>query len=112
MKNVKGLTLHVYRWNLGDCTNNGISSRYDTLILIGDDVDGPVTVDLDNPPENVVTMVKRRLFGREEYIHLEPLDGCNNGGGKWYMSGGNLAYTCDSRFPFSYPLSVHDRHEG
>lgn len=110
MNNVKGLTLHVYRWNLGDCTNNGISSRYDTLILIGEGVEGPVSVDLENPPENVVKMVRRKIRG-EEYLHLEPLDGCNNGGRKWYMSGGNLAYTSDSRFPSRYPLSVHDRHE-
>lgn len=111
MKKVMGLTLHVYHWGLGDCSNDGISSRYDTLILIGDDVEGPVSVDLDNPPENVVTIVRRRLFGHEEYLHLEPLDGCGNGGKKWYMSGGNLAYTSDSRFPSHYPLSIHDRHE-
>lgn len=112
MKKVKGLALYVYRWSLGDCTNNGISSRYDKLILIGDDVEGPETVDLDNPPENVVTIVKRRIFGREEYLHLEPLDGHFNGGGKWYMDGGNVAYSSDSRFPSRYPLTIHDRHEG
>ena len=100
MRMVQGLTLHVYRNGLGDCTMNGISSRYNTLILIGDDVEGPVSVDLDNPPENVVKIVRRRLFGgNEEYLHLEPLDGSGNGGSKWYMAGGNIASTCDSRFP-------------
>lgn len=110
MNMVKGLTLHVYRNGLGDCTNNGISSRYDTLILIGDGVEGPVSVDLEYPLENVVKIVKRKIFGRE-YMHLEPLDGCGNGGGRWYMSGGNIAYTNDSRFPSQYPLTIHDRHE-
>lgn len=109
---VKGLTVWVYRSGLGDCSMNGISSRYDTLILIGEGVEGPVDVDLENPPENVVKLVKRKIFGREEYLHVEPLDGSSNGGGKWYMSGGNLAYSCDSRFPNRYPLSIHDRYEG
>ena len=112
MKKVQGLRLNVFREGLGDCSLNGISSRHDSLILIGDGVEGPVSVDLDNPPENVVTIVRRRIFG-EEYLHLEPLDGCNNGGGKWYMDGGNIAYTCDSRFRklSKYPLTIHDRHE-
>lgn len=111
MNKVKGLTLRVYRSGLGDCTNGGISSRYNTLILVGDGIEGPVSVDLDNPPENVVKIVRRRLFGREEYLHLEPLDGSGNGGSRWYMSGGNIANTCDSRFPSRYPLEIHDRHE-
>ena len=71
-----------------------------------------MTVDMENPPENVVTMVKRRIHGIGEYLHLEPLDGHHNGGNKWYMAGGNFAYTSDSRFPSSHPLAVHDRHEG
>ena len=110
MRKVQGLTLHVYRSGLGDCTLNGISSRYNTLILVGDEVEGPVSVDLDNPPENVVKIVRRTICGKE-YMHLEPLDGCNNGGKKWYMAGGNIASTCDSRFPSQYPLEIHDRHE-
>lgn len=112
MYKVKGLSINVYRaagWD--DCSLNGVSARYDRLILIGDGIEGPVTVDMDNPPENVVTLVKRRLFGSEPYFHLEPLDGCHAGGNKWYMAGGNLGYTSDSRFPSRYPLSIHDRHE-
>lgn len=111
MNKVKGLTVFVYRDNFGDCTNGGISSRYDCLILIGEGVDGPMTVDLDDPVDNVVKLVKRRIFGNEEYLHVEPLDGCHAGGGKWYSAGGNFVYTSDSRFPSRQPLSVHDRRE-
>lgn len=110
MRKVQGLTLHVYRWGLGDCSLDGISSRYNSLILIGDDIEGPVSVDLDNPPENVVKIVRRTIRG-QEYMHLEPLDGCGNGGSRWYMAGGNIANTSDSRFPSQYPLEIHDRHE-
>ena len=75
MNNVMGLTIHVYRDSkFGDCTNGGISSRYSELILVGEGIEGPVTVDLDNPPENVVKIVKRKLFGeKEENKMLEQL---------------------------------------
>lgn len=108
MNMVKGLTIWVYRDRLGDCTNGGISSRYDELILVGEGIEGPVSVDLDNPPENLVKIVKRRLFGESEpYLHIEPY----NNEGKWYMAGGNHAYVSDSRFPSRYALSIHDRCE-
>lgn len=114
---VQALMVYVYRSGLGDCTNGGISSKYEKLFLIGDGVEGPFTVDMDEPPENVVVLVKRRVWGSETYAHVEPLDGYNaskvlgTGGGKWYMDGGNIAYTCDSRFPNRYPLKIHDRYE-
>lgn len=107
MKKVQGLTLWVYSDRMpGDCTNGGISSRYRELILVGDGIEGPVSVDLDDAPENVVRIVTRQIGGRE-YKHIEPL----NKGGKWHMAGGNFAYTSDSRFPSDYPLSIHDRVE-
>ena len=108
MNEVKGLRISVYRHGNYDCTNGGISSRYNELILVGEGIEGPVTVDLDNPPENVVKIVKRKLFGgKEEYMHIEPY----NNEGKWFMYGGNIACTSDSRFPSRYPLKIHDRCE-
>lgn len=107
MKEVQGLTIYVYRSPLGDCTNGGISSKYDRLILVGEGIEGPDRVDLDNPPENAVKIVRRKLFGNEEFLHIEPL----NNEGKWFMYGGNIACTSDSRFPSKYPLKIHDRCE-
>ena len=90
MNMVKGLTLYVYRDRLGDCSNGGISSRYDELILVGEEI------------------VRRRLFGgKEEYLHIEPYDNED----KWYSYGGNIACASDSRFPSRYPLKIHDRRE-
>lgn len=105
---VQGLRVYVYRnKSIGDCTNGGISSRYDTLILVGKGVEGPEIVDLDDPPENAAKLVRRFLpwLGPDPFMHIEPLDG------KWYMAGGNIAYTSDSRFPSPYPLQIHDRTE-
>ena len=113
MMEVQGLIVSVFKNPLyKGCSLNGLSEQFDDLILIGEGVEGPAVVDLDNPPENVVTLVKRKLFGgKEPYLHVEPLDGCNNGGDKWYMAGGALCYTSDSRFPCVYPLQIHDRCE-
>ena len=106
---VKGLSVDVYRWK-HDCTNGGLTSRHDQFILIGEGIDGPLLVDIDDPPENTLILVRRDVFG-VEYLHAEPLDGHYGGGDRWYMAGGNFVYTCDSRFPNSYPISVHDRLE-
>lgn len=42
--------------------------------------------------------------------NLEELREC------WYMAGGNILYTSDSRFKqitgISYPIAIHDRYEG
>lgn len=109
---VQGLTVYVYKNPLfKNCSLNGISSRYDSLILIGEGVEGPNTVDLDNPPENVVKLVKRRIYAGIEYLHVEPLDGIHAGGKKFYSDGGAFCYSSDSRFPSHQPLSIHDRCE-
>ena len=110
MKEVQGLTIYVYRNAKGwDSTNGGISSKFSELILVGEGIEGPEKVDLDNPPENLVKIVKRNLFGeKDEYMHIEPY----NNDGKWFMYGGNIACASDSRFPSRYPLKIHDRYEG
>lgn len=105
---MKALPISVYRTaRLGDCTNGGITSRYDELLLLCED--GFVNVDMENPPENLVRLVVRHLFGRE-YKHLEPVASTDRGSVGW-MYGGNIASTSDSRFPSDYPLCVHDRQE-
>ncbi len=39
--------------------------------------------------------------------HLKP-----RGDNRWLMFGGTFAYTSDSRFPYEYPIHIHDRYEG
>lgn len=91
----------------GDCTNGGISSKYNNLLLICDD--GYIEIDENNIPENAVRIVTRTLWGKE-YKHIEPLKQPNKGNIGW-MNGGNVAYTSDSRFKSDYPLNIHDRQE-
>jgi hypothetical protein len=102
---MKALPINVYKNNLGDCTNNGISSKFDTLYLIHEEG----FIDVDENTENLVKVVTRNLFG-SEYKHIEPYKKATKVG---YMKGGNYGSTSDSRFSkiSKYPLAIHDRQE-
>lgn len=107
----KALPVSVYRSSsLGDCTNGGVSARYDDLLVLCDD--GYITVDLENPPKNLVEVVHRNMWGRDLY-HIEPYAAAKGAG---WMMGGNYAATSDSRFSKlcggQYgAVAIHDRDE-
>ena len=105
---MRALPISIYEdKKIGNCSNNGISSRYKEVLLICDE--GFIKIDEDNPPENLVKLVTRNLFGRE-YKHIEPVAAASGAG---WMAGGSLVYSSDSRFRSmsEYPLSLHDRQE-
>lgn len=109
---MNGLIIEVYRsfntdGSVMDCTNGGISARFDRLTLIGPDINGPF-----EPTENrpAVTIVTRTIQG-EVYKHIVPCDENAKPLPGWWMFGGNYGKTSDSRFPHPYPLSIHDRQE-
>lgn len=111
MNKIKCLSVEVYKFPLGDCTNNGVSGKYGKLLIPCDD--GNESVDLDNPPENFCVIEKRVLWGDKHY-YIVPY--ALKQSGKWTMMGGNFAYTSDSRFKECteswQPLPIHDRVEG
>jgi hypothetical protein len=92
----------------GDCTNGGVTSRYDTLTLIN--VDGPSDPSPDAP-------AARLELSRGRTLRIVPAEvGVN-----WSMFGGNYV-TGDDRLSrtasrlleceaFYYPIPVHDRVE-
>ena len=107
---MKTLPIDVYR-SYFDGTNNGISSKYDRLLVICDD--GFIDVDENNPPENLVKVVRRNFAGREIY-HIEPVAAPDKDVG--WMAGGNYAATSDSRFSrlvgeMYGAIAIHDRQE-
>ena len=105
---MKGLSVDIYESkSIGNCSNEGISSRFKTLILVGDNI--PEIFEGNDDNSNVIKIVKRD-FGNRIYYHCEPINKIRNGliG---YMSGGCFVYTCDSRFPFDYAIPLHDRCE-
>ena len=99
---MKGLLVWVYRPHF-DCTNGGVTSHNNTVLLIGENV--PEIFEPGDLP--VLKLVKRQLSGDDKppYLHAQPIEG--NG----YMMGGNFIYSSDSRFPSNYPIPVHDRRE-
>ena len=107
---MKALPISVFKNpTYSGCSNGGITERFNELLLICED--GFIDIDESNPPENLVKMVTRH-FGFGEYKHIEPYASLSDGCVGW-MSGGAIAYSCDSRFSrmSQYPLSVHDRQE-
>ena len=100
------ISIDVYDNPLGDCTNNGISSDNTRLHLIVDD--GCIEL-----PETDETLVVYRCEKRAGDLHswLEPYTPLGSRCIRW-MNGGNIGWTSDSRFPFDYPLMIHDRWEG
>ena len=109
---MKALPVDVFRHSHGDCTNNGVSSRYETLYLICDE--GFVDVDENNPPDNLVKLVKRNFpWHKDPIYHIEPFVDPEGAG---WMMGGNYAATSDSRFQRMVgdmygAVPIHDRQE-
>ena len=93
----------VLRNSLGDCTNNGLTSREDSIILhYGQNLQ------TDLIPDDELILVERTIFGKQSNYAV-PAGLFKSG--RHSMAGGNFIYTSDSRFPSDAPISVHDRVE-
>jgi hypothetical protein len=114
---MKGVSVSIYRSDLGDCTNRGITSparSQDKIFVVFDEAVEQGNWDLvackDNP-KFVCLKIVRRNIGGGLYLHIEPM--FDRGSGVGPMAGGNFVFTSDSRFRrvSQYPLPVHDRWE-
>ncbi len=101
------LRIEVFR-GAWDCTNNGVSARFNRLEMISESEIAKFTGD----KSNVVVRIDRILFGKEMPV-LVPLEVYNEYKTNKLpiMFGGNFGYTSDSRFDWDYPLPIHDRVE-
>lgn len=90
---------NIFRDHYGDCSNGGISSKYDS-VKIWSEFD-------ENAPENAVVLNSLE-FGGKKWFHFVPA----NKGKKHYMFGGCLLYSCNSLDGFDFPVKLHDRYEG
>ena len=113
---IHALAVEVYRnYELGDCTNRGISSYFNTLLLAVPD--GNIIFDSDQIIPLNFCMIERKYYNDKEYARIVPatINEC----GKivkrpgWWMFGGNIARTSDFRFyeQTLYALDIHDRRE-
>jgi hypothetical protein len=112
----KGLTCSILEpKDIGNCSNYGISSKCESVTLLGIlRLDGSFeqAADIFEPTELSpgVIIEERRPCGKLYYSAFP----CDNNGEKlpgWFMAGGCFIKTSDSRFPFDYPVPLHDRQE-
>jgi hypothetical protein len=104
---MKGLICEIYDSPLGNCSNNGISSKTKKVTLVGENVPEIFEVSDDAP---AVRILERSVRG-EKYLTAYPLE--KFAGEKWFMFGGAFIYSSDSRFCeiSPYPVPLHDRVE-
>jgi hypothetical protein len=107
---MKGMIVNIYRAKgLPDCSNNGLSKQYDTVVLVGEGV--PEIFEVKEGVPGVLLKEKTRCGeGYRHYLHAVPIEkqDPNKTG---YMFGGCFIYSSDSRFPSRYPIPLHDRQE-
>jgi hypothetical protein len=82
-----GLRAYIYKHGDYDCTNGGISTKYDEVCIVN--VEGPFEPDEKRP---AVMLCK----GPVESLNIVPVALVELG--KWTMMGGNYVATSDSRF--------------
>jgi hypothetical protein len=93
--------------NIGNCSNGGISSKVNAVTVILTDRDTHVfEPSVDAPAVKII----HRVIAGKDYYHAEPIEPARGNG--WYCFGGCYITTSDSRFPFRYPIALHDRQEG
>lgn len=110
---MKAISVNVMRNDkYGDCTNSGVSSKFNELLV--ECPDGFIDIDMDNIPANFCRVNKRYLFGKYVYS-IEPYKRPDKGCVGWMM-GGNFAHSSDARFSEMIggmygAVAIHDRQE-
>lgn len=97
-----GLMADVFKSPFDDCTNKGISSKADCLLIVYEK--GPFIL---RDIRDCVTVEKLQTrYG--DHVRCKPI----YRGSEWYADGGNFLYTIDSRFKeitgIEYPVPIHD----
>jgi hypothetical protein len=108
-----GLSVSVYRWGLGDCTNGGVSAGVGSLCVVN--VPGPF-----NPSPALPAFELVEGPGGRGHAILRPVE-AKKPGMVGPMFGGNFGYSSDSRFSEAIQkltgsrhygaVSIHDRYE-
>jgi len=109
MRDMKKILTFVFKHPLGDCTNNGLTSKVNNVDLYSEVTEQDYEF-LNALDEDVLILVKRGMaLGRQLGDIAVPWSLYREG--RLSMAGGNFVYTSDSRFPADAPISVHDRVE-
>lgn len=99
---VRGLRCYIYRPVVGDCSNGGLSSRVDTVTLVGEGVE-----EVSRPTEFAPEVRLRSILGALSVYPAEDPAQDRTG----WMFGGCFVWTSAGRFPSRAPIALHDRCE-
>ena len=99
-----GLTVNVYRWGLGDCTNGGASAEVKSICVVN--IPGPFNPRPESPAFELVEGP-----GGQGHAILRPVE-AKKPGMVGPMSGGNFGYSSDSRFSEAVQKLTGSRHYG
>src|SRR5690606_37401651 len=102
MDESKGLFVRIIRSSFGDCTGGGVSSRYDSFVLVSSDrALAPFKPDKEVPALFLSSWMRRLIACPE---NLGSFARSLNG----WAFGGNYVDSSDSRFPSPYPIPIYD----
>ena len=117
----KGLIVSVLKHRGRDASNEGFSSYCVELTLVGPGI--PEIFEVTDERPAVVLKLRWGIGGKipqlpagttgaasNPYVHAEPPFPAPEGERGW-MAGGCFIHSSDSRFPFDYPISLHERAE-
>jgi hypothetical protein len=116
IEHVRGLHVGILEAkDIGNCSAGGISSRCESVTLVGDGIDEIFDADAEAP----AVVLRKRVIGGEVVVNAEPLKP-RPAGNVGYMAGGTFIHTSDSRFGEALrklghsgycAISLHDRSE-
>lgn len=102
--------VQIYRNCMGDCTNGGVSSNFNTALLFRDEISADAAAKMGAGRVAILRLETKPTIGSEPYLRAVPM-----GERRWVMFGGNFIWSSDSRFRQEVserPLPIHDRIEG
>jgi hypothetical protein len=110
---MKKLLTFIYKNQLGDCTNNGLSSKVDSAYITwGFEIFSSKDQMLENfyneKGEDFFVIKEHTILGKHSKIAV-PYSIYKTG--RHSKHGGNFLYTSDPRFPNDAPIPIHDRVE-
>lgn len=100
---MRALPVGIYKNKGKDYSNGGISSKFNEILLLCEDG----FKEVDGTEENLCRLDVIR-YGEHTHYYIRPVAEPEHIG---WMAGGTVVFSSDSRFPFDYPLSLHDRQE-
>ncbi|HDY87868.1 MAG TPA: hypothetical protein ENH82_07105 [bacterium] len=113
---MKGLNCCIFESkSIGNCSNNGISARCKEVTLLGvKRLNGdfePMPAIFEPDKDHLPVVIEERIPCGKLYYSAYPCDREGNQENGYFMFGGCYIKTSDSRFPFDYPIPLHDRTE-